>query len=122
MPGDYGEIKVITATIASGAATSSGVFPGGYRHVNLFIPTVTSAAISFMGETARSAGSSEAQAFALFRTTAGTQISAAPPGGITAMWLAADNLLFLRGFAGEVRVSAAAAQGGNRDFVWHLKG
>ena len=122
MPGDYGEIKIITATIASGAGTASGVFPGGFRYINLFIPTLTSAAISFVGETARSANSAVAQAFAQFRTTAGTLISAAPPGGITAMWLASDNLDFLRGFAGEVRISAAAAQAANRDFVWHLKG
>jgi len=122
MPGVYGEIKIVTAMIASGAATSSGIFPGGFRHVSLFIPTLTSGAVAFLGETARSADVATGAAWALFRTTAGTQISAAPPGGITAMWLASDNLLFLRGFAGEVRVSAGVAQAADRNFVWNLKG
>lgn len=122
MPGVYGEIKVVTAAIASGQATSSGVFLGGYSKIGLFVPTLTSAGVGFLGETARAVGAPTGAAWALFRTTAGAQISAAPPGGITAMWLGSDNLAFLAGFHGEVRVSAAAAQGSGRDFVWHLKG
>ena len=64
MPGDYGEIKIVTATIPSGAGTSSGVNLGGYRNFSLFYPTLTSAALSFLagyqGEVRISAAAAQA--------------------------------------------------------------
>lgn len=115
MPGMYGEIKTLTAVMASGAGTSSGFFPGGYSRFSLFVPTLTSAAISFIGETGGGG-------FTAFRTQAGAVITAQPTAGTGAMWLASDALTWLAGFNGEIRISAAAAQTANRNFVWHLKG
>ena len=115
MPGVYGEIKTITATIASGAATSSGIQVGGYRNFALYVPVLTSAAVAFLG--AATGG-----AFSLFRNSAAAQYSAATPAGTGGQWLGDESLAFLRGFNGEVRVSAAAAQAAARAFVWHLKG
>ena len=115
MPGDYGEIKIVTATIPSGAGTSSGVNLGGYRNFSLFYPTLTSAALSFIGPTGWAA-------FNSFRTQAGAVITAVPTAGTGAGWLDSNALSFLAGYQGEVRISAAAAQGSGRDFIWHMKG
>lgn len=115
MPGDYGEIKTVTATIPSGAGTSSGLFLGGYRNYSLFVPTLTSAALSFIGPTG-GAG------WTAFRTQAGAVVTAQPTAGTGAMWVDSNALSFLAGYHGEVRISAAAAQASGRDFIWHLKG
>ena len=110
-----GEIKHFTATIASGAPTSSAFFLGGYRAFGLLIPVLTSAAVAWIGE--NTAGS-----WTLFRNTAGAQYSAATPGGTGGMLLGAEGLEFLKGYMGQVRVSANANQAADRDFVWYLKG
>lgn len=110
-----GEIKTVTATIPSGAGTSSGIYLGGFGNFNLFVPTLTSAALSFIAPTG-------GDGYAAFRTQAGAVITAQPTAGTGAMWLDANALLFLAGYPGQVRISAAAAQGANRDFVWTLKG
>jgi hypothetical protein len=113
--GNYGEIKVVTARIPSGASTASGVSLGGYRHFALWVPVLTSAVVGFIAPTT-------GDAFSLFRNSAAAQYSAATPGGTGGMWLGADGLAFLAGYKGEVRLSAAANQASARDFVWHLKG
>lgn len=110
-----GEIKNITAKMASGSTTSSGVHLGGYNKFSLFVPTLTSAVLSFYSPT----GGAGATAW---RTQAGALITAQPTAGTGAMWMAAEALNFLAGFGGVVHISAAAAQAADRDFVWHLKG
>ena len=110
-----GEIKHFTATIASGAPTSSAFYLGGFRTFGLLIPVLTSAAVAWIGE--NTAGS-----WTLFRNTAGAQYSAATPGGTGGMILGAEGLEFLKGYMGQVRVSANANQAADRDFVWYLKG
>ena len=110
-----GEIKPITASIASGAGTASAVYLGGYRAFGLLIPVLTSAAVAFVGE-------NTGGAWTLFRNTAGAQYSAATPGGTGGMLLGAEGLEFLAGYHGQVRISAAAAQVAARDFVLYLKG
>ena len=117
MGATVGEIKAVTAIIASGQPTSSGFYPGGFRAFGLLIPVLTSAAagVAFLG--AGTGGS-----FQLFRDTAGAQYSAQTPGGTGGMWLGSNGLEFLQGFHGEVRLSANANQAADRNFVWHLKG
>ncbi len=115
MPGEYGEIKTVTARMPSGAATASGVNLQGYRNFSLFVPTLTSAVLQFAGPTG-GAGS------ALFRTQAGAIVTAQPTAGTGAMWMDSNALSFLAGFQGPVWISAAAAQTADRDFVWSLKG
>jgi len=110
-----GEIKHFTATIASGAPTSSAFFLGGFRAFGLLIPVLTSAAVGWLGE--NTGGS-----WTLFRNTAGAQYSAATPGGTGGMILGAEGLSFLEGYPGQVRVSANANQAADRNFVWYLKG
>lgn len=115
MPAQVGEIKTVTATIPSGAGTSSGIYPGGYNKFSLFVPTLTSAVLSFIGDTGGGA-------WAQFRTQAGAVITAQATAGTGAMWMASDGLTWLAGYNGEIRISAAAAQASGRDFIWHLKG
>ena len=115
MPGEYGEIKTVTATILSGQPTSSGIYIGGYRQFSLFVPTLTSAVLTFIG-------GATGGTYAHFRNSAGVQISSEPPGGTGASWLDSRSLEFLIGFNGIVKVSANGNQGSARDFVWHLKG
>ena len=115
MGAEVGEIKIVTAIIASGQPTSSGVYLGGFRKFVLGIPVLTSAAVSFLG--AGTGGS-----FWLFRNSAAAQYSAATPGGTGGQWLGDESLSFLAGFHGEVRISANANQAGARDFIWHVKG
>ena len=119
MPGDYGEIKVVTATMPSGAGTSNGVSLGGFRAIALYIPVLTNAVVSWISPTA--AGSTT---YSDWRNAAANRYTASSLGGTGNMWLRSTDLDFLVGYAGEVRVSAAAVQtaAAQRDFVWHLKG
>src|SRR3989304_5287210 len=93
------EIKHFTATMASGGPSSSAFYLGGFRTFGLLIPVLTSAAVAWNGE--NTAGS-----WTLFRNTAGAQYSAATPGGTGGMILGAEGLEFLKGYMGQVRVSA----------------
>ena len=115
MPAQVGEIKTVTALMASGAGTASAIYPGGYNKFSLFIPTLTSAVLSFIGDTG---GGGWAQ----FRTQAGAVVTAQPTAGTGAAWTDSNALSFLAGFNGQVSISAAAAQTADRNFIWHLKG
>ena len=117
MLGVYGEIKSITATMPSGATTSSGVFLGGYRAVALYVPVMTSAGSAlFVSPTADVAG------LGAWRNAAGNAYTAITPGGTGNAFLGSDVLAFLEGFPGIIQVSASVAQAAARNFVWFLKG
>ncbi len=113
--------RFIVLTGLSGAGKSQAIRALedlGYYCVDnlptLLIPTLTSGAVAFMSPTGGGGT-------ALWRNTAGAQYSAAPPGGITAMWLGSEGLAFLDGYHGIVQISATQ-QAANRDFVWYMKG
>ena len=116
MPATYGEIKAITANMPSGAATSTGVFLGGYRRLALYVPVITNAVLSFAAPTA--AGG----ALSIFRNAAAQPVTASSLGGTGNFWLGNDVLGALAGYPGIIHISAAAAQTAARNFVWHLKG
>lgn len=99
----------------SGAATASGVIVAGHRNFALYIPVLTDAVVSFASPTGAGAG------LAQWRNGGGTPSTATSLGGTGNVWLGSDTLAFLRGFYGPVHVSAAAAQGADRNFVWNLK-
>lgn len=117
MPGNYGEIKAVTALMPSGSTTASGVTLGGYRAFGLYVPVLTSAASAlFVSPTAGAAG------LAAWRNGAGNAYTATTPGGTGNAFLGDDVLSFLDGYPGIVHVSASVAQASGRQFVWFLKG
>ena|SRR3990167_3588653 len=118
MGGQYGEIKTLTAVMPSGATTASGFFVGGYQHLNILAPVMTSAWLSLAGE--HTGGAS----LAPFVNGAGVPLSAFTPGGTGGVWLdsQAPAILAAQGYPGVLRISAGAAQGADRSFVVQLKG
>ena len=119
MPGEYGEIKIVTALIASGSTTSSGIYPGGFRGFALQIPVLTSAA------TLQLVGAFTGGEFMGFAPTGGALATFTTPGGtggIIMLPFGAALVPYLEGFHSEVRISASVAQAADRNFIWHLKG
>ena len=112
-----GEIKTVTALMASGQATGSAFHIGGYRRMNVRVPVLTSAAtLCLAGEFTG--------AFQPFRDAAAAILSANTPGGTGGCILGsqAAMLLAAEGFPGQILISASEAQAADRSFLVDLKG
>ena len=111
----YREIKTVSAVMPSGSVTASGVNMQGYALAALIVPVLTSAVLSvavpFTGVTLTPVANA-----------AGSVKTLATPGGTGGVALDSDSLSFLAGLHGPLHLSAAAAQGADRTFVWQLKG
>ena len=118
MPGDYGEPKLVTAVMASGATTSSGIWAQGYRHIAISIPVLTSAA------TLQVVGEFTGGSFVGFTNSAGALVTFTTPGGTGGVIALPGSLVVpgLAAFHGQLRISASVAQAADRNFIWHLKG
>jgi len=110
MGGIYRYGKVVTATIPSGSTTASGVTMQGYALAGLVVPVITSALLRFTHD-----GIPISDAL-------GANFSALTPGGTGGVAVDSDSLSFLAGLHGPLHLSAAAAQGADRTFVWQFKG
>ena len=115
MGGIYREGKIVSAVMPSGAVTASGIYMQGYALAGLIIPVLTSAVLSFgvpfTGVT-----------LTPIANAAGQVKTISTPGGTGGVALDSDSLSFLAGYHGPIHLSAAAAQGSARTFVWNLKG
>ena len=111
----YREIKIVSAVMPSGSVTASGVNMQGYALAALIVPVLTSAilsvAVPFTGITLTPVANA-----------AGSVKTLATPGGTGGVALDSDSLSFLAGLHGPLHLSAAAAQGADRTFVWQFKG
>jgi len=111
----YREIKIVSAVMPSGATTASGVNMQGYALAALIVPVLTSAVLSvavpFTGVT-----------LTPIANAAGSVKTLSTPGGTGGVAVDSDSLSFLAGLHGPLHLSAAAAQGADRTFVWQFKG
>lgn len=111
-----GETKLVTTTIASGQATSSGFHAGGFRKIAVEVPVLTSAWLALIGE--HGAG------FKGFVDNAGALVTGFTPGGTGGVLAGSQDawLTVAEGYHGELRISAGANQAADRTFKVRLKG
>lgn len=126
MPSMWRETKTFPLPFSASGGITSAFNLGGYSQVSIFVPVITSAILSFhvapSGSPAQPGMTATDGPYLPVANQGGVLFTAATPGGTGGVAIGADVLAPLAGFAGPIRISAAAAQTGNPVLWVHLKG
>ena len=126
MPANWSETKTFTLPFSASGGITSAFNMGGYTKISIFVPVITSAALTFQvapsGSPAAPGITASDGPYFPVASQAGVLFTAGTPGGTGGVAIGADVLAPLGGFAGPIRISAAAAQTGNPVLWVHLKG